>query len=494
MLAAGGLLPLSFAPFGLWPAALLSLVVAYLVLQRSASWRQAVFLAWLFGVGKYAVGASWIYVSIHEQGGASEGLASVLVGVFVAGMALFSGVVGALYAVCRAPARSWLDGLVFVAAWVIMEWLLTWLFTGFPWLLIGYAGFDTPLAGYAPVGGVLLVSFIVALSAVCAVIGAQARGASRVAAALLLAAVWLLGFGLQQVQWTRPGPLLSVALVQGNIEQRTKWLPENRQPIIRRYHELSQPLWGKVDLIVWPEAAITVLQHQARPWLNAWDDRGRRSGTALVLGLLDSQPTGRDPGRLQNTAWAYGTGEGRYAKQRLVPFGEYVPLERWLRGAIDFFDLPMSRTVVGPADQAPLLVADVPVAMAICYEIAYPELVRRGARASAALLTISNDTWFGASIGPHQHLQLARMRALENGRYVLRATNNGVTAVVAADGRLVGRLPQFDEGVLTAEWRPHDGLTPFTRTGAWPLLVVVGLVLLGAALSARARSAVDGAP
>ena len=460
-LGAGALLPLGLAPFDLWPVALLAVGAFCWVLCRENA--RPVLLGWLFGVGKYGVGASWIYVSIHVYGNAPPLLAGALVGVFVAGMAVFHGGAAWLFVRLR-PSGPVLAAVSFAAVWVLTEWLLTWFLTGFPWLFVGYAMLDTPLEALAPVGGVLLVGFGAVLTAAC-----LARWRSR--AALVAAALpWLASWALTGIEWTTPTERHRVALVQGNVDQATKWDAASRDDILERYATLSGPVWES-DLVIWPEAAITLPLHAAQPFLADMADRAQ--GT-LVLGILIAErwPDGT---RWYNGTVAVGEGAGRYAKRRLVPFGDYVPLQSTLRGLIDFFDLPMSRTVPGEFEQPVLRAGAAGLAMSICYEVAYPDLVRVSAGGADALVTISNDTWFGASIGPHQHLQIARMRALENGRPLLRATNNGVTALVDSHGRVVGRLPQFEQGVLTGEIVGRTGTTPF---GRWGSDVVVAFLFL----------------
>ncbi|NBC23932.1 MAG: apolipoprotein N-acyltransferase [Gammaproteobacteria bacterium] len=495
-LVCGALLPLSLAPFGFWPLGILALAGWFALLRRPDA--NGAWLGWLFGVGKYGVGASWVYVSIHVYGNAPPPLAAFLVVLFVAGLALFTLANGWLFT-RLATRRPWFDALLFAALFTGFEWLLTWVLTGFPWLYAGYAHLGTPLAGLAPLGGVLLVGFAVALTAVMLVRladfaaapgnGTKARqGRSRLAGAAgalgIAAAPWLLGAVVGTVSWVTPGAARDVALVQGNVDQSVKWQPDNRLPILRRYEALSEPAWG-VDLLIWPEAALTFFAHQATPVLEALDARGEAAGTTLVLGIpsLERLPGGGVV--FYNSARALGEGAGQYLKRRLVPFGEYVPLESLLRGAIEFFDLPMSRSAPGPWRQALLDVGGHGAVMAICYEVVYPDLVRAQAAAAGVLVTISNDSWFGASIGPLQHLEMARMRALENGRWMLRGTNNGVTAIIDHRGDVIGRLPQFEQGMLRGEYRVMEGTTPFTRWGHWPVLGLVTLILAAAAIPRR---------
>ncbi len=493
-LLSGALLPLSLAPFGFWPLGIAAVALWYAVMRRPGV--NGALHGWLFGVGKYAVGASWVYVSIHVYGNAAPPLAGFLVLLFVAGLALFMLANGWLFARLSSrgtDAGGWSDALLFAALFSVFEWVLTWALTGFPWLYLGYAHLATPLAGLAPVGGVLLMGFAVALTGVMTVRlvdGWRARQPRTMALALAVGlAPWLAGAGLGQVSWVEAGAVRQVALVQGNVEQSVKWRPENRLPILDRYRTLTEPHW-QADVIIWPEAALTFMAHEATGVLESLDARARRSGAALVLGMpaLERLPDGDVVFR--NTARVLGSGHGIYQKRRLVPFGEYVPLESLLRGAIEFFDLPMSHAAPGPWRQPLLDLGGERAVMSICYEVVYPDLVRTQAAAADVLLTISNDSWFGASIGPLQHLQMAQMRALENGRWMLRGTNNGVTAVIDAGGRVVTRLPQFEPGVLTGSYRAMSGSTPFTRWGHVPFLVALGLIL--AALLASHRRTRSG--
>ncbi len=488
-LAAGALLPFGLAPFELAPLAVLSFALALAVLHGRDA-RSALLVGWVLGLGRYGVGVSWIYVSIHEHGNASVLLAGLLVALFVAFMAVFPALAAMAFGALRTRSAA-SAACAFTACQLLLEWVLTWFLTGFPWLFAGYSQLGWPLSGWAPVTGVLGVSLFTVLSgaALWALWVARGRGTAvrALLAAVLLA--WLAGAGLARVEWSRPdGEPLEVALVQGAIPQAVKWRREMRQPILDRYLELSEDHWD-ADLLLWPEAALTVYARDSAGLLDRLGARARRSESSLVLGLPDYDFAPDDPRRvrLRNTAIALGAGEGRYVKQRLVPFGEYVPLEGLLRGLIEFFDLPMSRSRPGPAGQSPLRIdGGIGMSMAICYEIAYGELVRDLSADAALLATISNDTWFGDSIGPSQHLQIARMRALELSRPLLRATNDGITALVDHRGRIAGRLSRFETGVLRGSVQPRRGTTPYARLGGWPVLMLALLLLLPA-LRARPR-------
>jgi apolipoprotein N-acyltransferase len=411
----------------------------------------------------------------------------LLVAIFVVAMALFPAALAFAYARWVRGPNRWVNAIGFSACWVALEWTLTWFLTGFPWLLIGYAQLENPLRHWAPVGGVLSVSLVAALSATIAVAGI-ARHATRrglTIAALVAVVPWIIGAGLGYVRWVEPGARGTVALVQGNIPQDVKWRPESVAPILQRYSTLSDPYWGR-DLVIWPEASITLFEQEATPFIEAMAQRAQRGGAALVFGVPGYERLPDGTAAFRNMAAVVGNGGGHYIKRRLVPFGEYVPLEGLLRGAIEFFDLPMSHAESGPISQPPLRAGHWKLATAICYEVVYPELVRRDARDADVIVTISNDSWFGHSIGPHQHLQMVQMRALENGRYVLRATNNGLTAIVAPTGAVVSRVPQFEPIVLDGAFSGMSGVTPYGAMGDLPVLAML-VIGVGISLSVRRR-------
>jgi apolipoprotein N-acyltransferase len=456
--------------------------------MRSAGSRDWL-LGWLFGVGKYAVGASWIYVSINVYGHAPPLLAGFLVVVFVAGMGLFTVVNALIFARLRSG-NVLADAATFAAVFVFSEWLLTWVLTGFPWLFAGHAHLATPLAGLAPVGGVFLVSLAVALGATMSVAallcwraGRGGRPAALVAVAIA-ALPWLAGVLLARVEWVRPAGTFGVAMVQGNVDQSVKWDPEESDRITETYLGMTEPFWD-AGLVIWPEAALTRFEHEIPGLLARLDARGAAQGTSLVLGLPYAERLPDGSVAYYNAVRAVGAGDGRYLKRRLVPFGEYVPLEGLLRGLIAFFDLPMSGFSRGPAAQPLLEFGEQRAVMAICYEVVYPELVRAQAAQADVLMTVSNDTWFGASAGPLQHLEMAQMRALENGRWMLRATNNGVTAIIDARGSVRARLPQFEAGVLRGDWQVMKGATPYARLGYLPLVCCLLALAAFAALARR---------
>lgn len=486
-LAAGALTPLAMAPFDYWPLSLLSLALFYLGL-RGLGPKAAFGRGWCYGFGLFIAGTSWIYVSIHDYGGASAPLAALLTGGFSAGVALFFAIPAALWARWfRRNEAPLADALAFAALWLAQEAFRGWFLTGFPWLYAGYSQLDGPLAGLAPLGGVWLVSFALALSAALLVNLVRLRRAPAflVAALGLVAAPWITGLALKDHAWTRPqGEKLDVVALQGNVEQNLKWDPAQLEAQLALYRDMTLAA-RRTDLIIWPETAVPVLKEHAEGFLSVMGRVAHDRQAALITGVPIRQANERGEKRYYNGITVVGDGQGTYLKQQLVPFGEYVPLQDVLRGLIAFFDLPMSDFARGPADQSPLLAKGYRIAPYICYEVVYPEFAASLAAQSDLLLTVSNDTWFGTSIGPLQHLQMAQMRALEAGRWMIRATNNGVTVLIDPFGRIETAIPQFEKASLYGQVEPMQGLTPYLKWRSWPLAILCGLLFGWALLASR---------
>ncbi len=490
-LAAGTLITLSLAPFNLWPLALISCALLYLGLSKLTA-RQAAWRGWWFGFGLFASGTSWVYVSIHDYGAAAPSLAFILTVLFVAGLALFLALLGWLWVrFFRKSSHSISNAFAFAAIWVAIEAFRGWFLTGFPWLYSGYSQLHGPLSGLAPLGGVWLVSFVLALSsALLITLWKNQYWQSRLSVGLLIITMWSLGFVLQTHQWTQPsGEPLSVTAIQGNIEQNLKWDPAQIEAQLLLYQSLTLNA-APSDLIIWPETAVPVLKEQALGYLGSMNRLMVQRESALITGLPLRQQDSYGDLRYYNAITTLGDSQGEYRKQKLVPFGEYVPLQDVLRGVIAFFDLPMSDFARGPSQQVPLEAKGYKIAPYICYEVVYPEFATEMAAQSDILLTISNDTWFGTSIGPMQHLQMAQMRALEAGRWMIRATNNGVSALIDPKGIITATVPQFQQAVLHGTIVPMQGLTPYLRWQSWPLILLCSLSMIVAVLQ-RKRQRLD---
>lgn len=474
---AGAVQPLAFAPFGWWPVTVLGFAVLLRAL-RGLPLRQAVLAGWTFGLGMFGCGVWWIQVSVHQFGVPYYAFSVTVTAVFVAGMALYPALFAGLFS--RLPARTAGARMLALApaAWVLLELLRAHLFTGFPWLTFGYAMTDGPLAGYAPLAGVYGCSLVAAwLGGVVAVLstrGCRARGVLFAAAAAALGT----GAALGVATWTQPaGQSLSAVLVQGAVPQALKWQRDLREPTIELYRALSEPHWD-ADVVVWPETAIPAFPHEVPEALAGLERTALGHGTDLLVGMPYGNPR---EGAYFNSVMDLGETPGRYDKRHLVPFGEFFPLGETLRDLSRMLSIPLSDFSRGTNERPALDVAGYRAGVTICYEDAFPAEVASALPEAAFLVNVSNDAWFGDTIAPHQHLQIARMRSLETGRWMLRGTNTGVTAIIDDRGRIAQRSPQFREYALRGDFVPMRGATPYTLTGDWPV-AGFALLMLGVAL------------
>ncbi|OUR95220.1 apolipoprotein N-acyltransferase [Gammaproteobacteria bacterium 42_54_T18] len=464
-LLAGCLFALGFAPLGLWPITLVS-VALFIMLLNDQTPRSAAIRGWLYGLGLYGVGVSWVFVSIHYHGHTPAPLAIIMTFIFAGGLALLFGMQAWLY---QKIGLQRFGILTFASLWVLFEWIKIELLSGFPWLFMGYAFIDAPLKGFAPIVGVLGISWLAIASSHMAFIGTQ-QPTKRMMAILPLALIWGGGLFLNGIEWTRvslKNPL-NVSLVQGNIPQEKKWDPLERDSIINTYLTLSESEWEQ-DVILWPEAAYPIFYNEAQEVIAPLDLKGRATNTAIISGI-PSWEVGKKDYRYYNSIFVVGDGKGMYHKQKLVPFGEFIPFENLIRGTMPFFDLPLSSFSRGQYNQSNLQAKGFSFAPFICYEVIYPELVRRLGKDADFLLTVSNDAWFGKSWGPDQHLEMVRMRSLELGKYMLRGTNTGITAIINHQGDTIATIPQFEEGVLRGQILQTKGSTPYSQVGYWPVL------------------------
>ena len=474
-LISGAIFSLALAPFHWWWIAILSPALLYATLgQRTA--KQAFAIGWAYGFGLWFVGAFWLYTSIHVYGDTAAPLAILMIAIMAIVMGLFSALQTWSY-------RRFFPEtpLTFAPLWVLFEWAKTWVFTGFPWLFAGYAFTGYFLDGYAPLFGVFGVSFVVIVLACALVELCRKRFIWVIPSAILLLGAW----AASQIEFveqkaTKP---LSVSLIQGNIPQDLKWLTEYQGKTLSIYADLSRSEWGR-DLIVWPESSIPMFQTDIEPFLEVIQQQAKNSGTAWVTGIpywdLAESKRQQQP-MFYNSIMASGAdADGLYKKQRLVPFGEYIPLSgllSWVLPALQN-DPSMSGFSRGTSDQAPLKIKQQNLGAAICYEVAYPNLTRRNASQSDFLVTVSNDAWFTGTAGPLQHLQMVQMRAKENGRWFIRATNTGVTAIINHEGHIVKQAAMDQRTVLRGELPAMQGQTLYNRLSDWPILIISLLLLL----------------
>lgn len=502
--ALGAVTVTGYAPLYLYPVPIVTLAVLAWLWNRANSPRRAAQLGWWFGLGFFLTGVSWVYVSLHNFGAMPAPLAALATLLFCAYLGVFPAVVGYAYArLVAAPTMKLL--LWFPALWALSEWIRGWLFTGFPWLAIGYSQVPvSPLAGYAPVLGIFGVTLVTVCCAGLIVLLAERTRAKHGAKAqvsaqglksavalvahpgiLLLIGLAAAGYGLKQATWTQPaGEPFEAALLQGNIPQDIKWTEEGLRATLVTYHRLA--LATNAKLIVFPETALPLFLHQVPPdYFDALAAHARKTRGDVLIGVPERLPSGD----YYNSAITIGTSPMQvYRKTHLVPFGEFIPLRPVLGWIVSVLAIPLQDFSRGEENARPLQVAGERVAVNICYEDAFGEEIIRQLPEATVLVNVSNVAWFGRSIAPRQHLQISQARALEAGRYMLRATNTGMTGIIDERGNVVSVAPQFETAVVSGRVQGRTGATPYVRWGNLAILGLISAMLLAAlSLSYRHR-------
>ena len=492
---AGALAVPAFGPWNIWPLALLALTLLQWLLGGQTA-RCSGQLGFCFAFGLNLPGLWWIHISMTAFGGIPLPVAFLMVALLAAYLALFP------MAACWVWARlfptihqtGWMARLLaFPALWLLGDWAMGHVLTGFPWLWFGYSQIDSPLVGIAPLLGVQGITLALLLSSGALLLTLQTRKPLWL---LLPLALFAAGAGLQTINWTQAGKPLNFALMQANIAQEAKWDPKNIRPTLLRYLDMSRD-HQDADVIVWPESAVPALENEMQEFLANLDGAMREHHTGFLTGIQYLDMSQRrfyngvigmgqiDEAGKQSYQYAQGN---RYYKRHLVPIGEFVPFGELLRPIAPFFNLPMSSFSRGSDSQENILVQGHRFATAICYEMAFSNELRQNVHADTDyLLTVSNDTWFGTSHGPWQHMEITRMRAVEFAKPVIRATNSGVTLAIDAKGHPIQMLPQFQQQVLRVDVAPAQGQTPYNRFGSWPLIAWVVLAL-GLSYGQRRRS------
>ena len=478
----GAMLTLAYAPFSLWFVTFLSLT-GFIYLLSNSFPKQGFKLGFAFGLGWFGAGVSWVHVSIADFGGIPLIGSISLMLLLSAYLALFPAL--SCYLVNKYfTNKLWPIALPFI--WLAVEWLRSWFLTGFPWLSLGYSQIQGPLAGWFPVIGEFGVSGLtVLISTALAIWLADKKWLPSI---IVVTVLFVSGVALNQYQWAKPsGESARIAMVQGNIEQALRWTPEQDQPTMDKYKNMSADHWNN-DVIIWPEAAIPKLEPLAADYIKQIDNLAAQTNTGLITGIVNynfetqeaynnliglgqKHQNDKDDDKDANEhGHYYYLHANRFAKHHLLPIGEFIPLENWIRGLAPIFDLPMSSFSRGDYQQSNLKVKGYHFAPAICFEIAFPKQISANLYFNTDfIITVSNDAWFGGSHGPAQHLEIAQVRAKEFGLPVLRTTNNGITAFIDHRGQIQSRLPQFEAAVLSDVVQQVKGYTPYRAFGDWPI-------------------------
>jgi apolipoprotein N-acyltransferase len=471
----GAIAPLAFSPFDVFPLAILSTVII-LYLWLNTNPRTALLYGYFYGLGFFGFGVSWLHISINLFGGINIIGALFLTFILVAFLSIFPAMTG--YGLRKLKLNSYPTISVIILApalWTLGEWVRSWIFTGFPWLNLGYSQTDSALSGFAPLLGVFGISFLIVFTSALVFSLVAANNKQKLYLSIIIILTWSWGWLAGSVNWTTPTEeSISVALIQGAIPQKIKWRPDMRQPTMDLYKNLTQPN-AHNDLIIWPEAAIPIYYNQAQSFIESLQETTRKNNNNLLAGIPIYE---KNTDNYYNGVVFFGKDVSFYYKKHLVPFGEYLPLKILLNKFVEFFKIPMADFSTGP-DVPPILDAGrYKIGISICYEDAFGNEVIQALPEAGLLVNISNDAWFGDSTAPHQHLQMARMRAMETGRYLLRATNTGVTAIIDEKGRIISRIPQFIPASLTGNVKIYNGSTYYSSFGNYPIILFCFFVLL----------------
>lgn len=475
----GAFTVLGFAPFYLFPIPVLTLALLCYFWRKSATPLHAALLGFSFGMGMFSAGVTWIYVSLHDFGAMPMPIAVLALFFLCAYLALFPTLTGWILAKLHIITPIvW--SLTAAALWGVSDWLRSVLFTGFPWLTLGYSQAPaSPLAGFAPVVGVYGVSLILVLSAalVCLFFEKPFRKWRYL---LPLLAIWIAGFGLQHIRWTEPqGEPVTVSLLQGNISQDMKWREDQLTNSMDTYARLTQESSSR--LIITPEISVPLYRDEVpSSYLAQLATHAKQNNGDILVGMVEAPGRG---GEYYNTMFSFGASPDQsYRKHHLVPFGEFIPLKPVFGWVINVLKIPLSDFSRGGLDQQPMNLAGQRVAVNICYEDVFGEEIIKQLPHATLLANVSNDAWFGRSIGPRQHLQISQMRAVETGRYMLRATNTGVTAIINERGIVLQEAEIFTTTALHGMAQGYSGTTPYVRFGNSLVLGLAGILLFAGLL------------
>ena len=477
----GALCVLGFAPFYFYPASILSLIGLFYFWHQDYSAKQAAMSGFIYGLGLFISGIYWIYISLHDFGNMpsiAAGLATFLLCAF---MALFPALVGAL-SVRLSKARSQQLLVCIPICWALADWTRSWIFTGFPWLTMGYSQVpNSPLAGYLPIFGVYGVSIITVF--VASLIGYWlAKKPTSIIwkrnSIAVLVLIFVAGSLLKLLEWTTPtSKPISVALLQGNIAQDLKWNPENAEHTLILYLHMAEA--STAQLTIMPETAMPVLSSQIpEEFISRLQKHAAQNHGTILIGAVEQENDAYFNSMLSmNNKGDIAT----YRKSHLVPFGEFIPFKAafgWIYR--DLLNMPLSDLARGSIHQQPMNIAGEKVAINICYEDVFGEEIIRQLPAATLLVNASNDAWYGQSNASYQHMQFSQARALETGRTVLRATNTGATAIIDPHGNVITHAPHFTQTTLNGLAQGYSGSTPYVFWGNWLFLAIsfIGLIAI----------------
>jgi apolipoprotein N-acyltransferase len=481
-LLAGFLLPMGFAPFHLPGLAILGIALFFFILQGKTT-KQAFTTGFTFGLGCLGLGVSWVYVSIHEYGHLNSIVSAMVTLLFIVYLAIYTSLMAGLYAYLSQRRSIIFSILLFSSLWAITEYLRSIVMGGFPWLLLGYGQIDTPLKHLLPILGVYGVSFFACIAGCCLTAAFMTRGVHRFSSLIAFVFILVAPSALQWLSWTSStSESITVGVIQANKSMRDKWDESLFWELLNGYAESATTLVKQNKLVVMPESAIPIPTHFINDYLDQLNQAAIESGSSILLGTMT--PSVDDDNKLHNAMIALGEAQGVYQKQHLVPFGEYIP--KPFKLLIDWMAIPISDLNPGETNQPLVFIQSHPIASLICYELAYPELLRRQLPLAEWIVSISDDGWFGHSFAMYQQLQMAQAMSLLTGRYQVVANNDGLSSIINAQGEIIQSIPAYEEGVLESRISPIQGSTPWVFWGDYPILIM-SIIVIGLAYALKIK-------
>lgn len=473
---AGAVLVCAYAPFSFWWLTFICPTILYIAIANQ-SIRNAALLGFLFGLFFFGFGVPWTFNSIHEFGHAPLLLSAILAGLLVIILALFPASVAALTVYFQSNEHiRFSSAVLYACLWVLSELVRGWVFTGFPWLLIGHVHHTGPLQGVLPMFGSFGASWMTILLGCIFAVFIFSKTKQKIIAAIAIGTIAVSLYFSNQIVWTyADDEKLDVVLIQGNISQEMKWDRSKHVYIMEKYLTMSKKHLD-ADIIIWPETAIPTYYSMVKnSFIRKVNQTAEENNIDFLTGVFTHNPTN---GQVYNSVMTLGDNLSFYRKQHLVPFGEYIPFRGVLTFLENYIDLPMAD--ISSGEGRPLVhLKGYPVGASICYEAVFGNEVIKAMPEAKFLVNVSNDAWFGDSLAPHQHLEITRSRAVETGRYMLRSTNTGISAIIDPEGSIVNKSVQFQDDAVRATIRPHSGITLYARWGNWGIICIVTGCLIG---------------
>ena len=461
----GSLFSLSFAPFNVWPLLIFSLVL-YIYLLNGLTYKQSFRVGYLYGLGIWSVGISWVYVSIHYHGNINIYYSIIITLLFIVLLSFYSALQEIIYKYFN---FNRLSGplLSFSLSWVLLELIRESLFTGFPWLIAGTSIAGSLIDGWIPIIGAIGMSILISvLSGSIYILITQLNNRKLVTFAVITILVIVTpGYLLKDINWTQKKDQITISVIQPNLTLKEKWSLSGIQKTRRIFEKAIKQADNK-ELIIFPETALILNESKQINWLNSMDKSARLKEVGIITGIIERKETdlNSEDSLIYNRIKGFGDAQGSYNKIKLVPFGEFIPFNRFSGNLLDLIGLKLTNTIPGQ-DYSSIIFKDNNISPSICYEVAFSNLIRKSSLNSNLLVTISNDTWFGGSIGPDQHLEIAQNRAIEHQKPLIRSTNSGISSIIDKNGNFLLKQGNFEDKSMKATISSYQGLTPFVKYG-----------------------------